>query len=506
MVFSIYADTGGTNLLWTETQPAVVVEKGVFNVLLGSVDSIPYSVFDGSTRYLGVKVGDDPEITPRKPIVSVAYAYRAGLASDNDWDIIGDVLFTHGAWGIARYGNVLYGNADSTHVNLGVACTTGASGQNYKHCTIAGGIGNLTVDGATVGGGWINKATGNSATIGGGGTNTASGEYATIGGGYGHTANGYATTVGGGYQNASGNYAFVGGGYQNQASGQYSTVGGGNNNTTTNFWATVGGGHHNTGGYEATVGGGDNNTSGYEATVGGGHRNTASGGGATIAGGDNNTASGNRATVGGGLGNTASGYTATVGGGVLNIAGGDYATVPGGCVDTAAGAFSFAAGSYVNLTSDADYSFAFGSNFTSSTPHAVIFYDASSPIKVGVQVTAPTHYIDVVGGAYCNGSQWVDASSKMYKKDIQSLAPEEYQDILKKLAQTEVVRYRYKSENNGELHIGVIAENAPEEMVDAERIGIPTGDAIGFLMAALKAQQEEIEALKAKLKELESNR
>jgi hypothetical protein len=78
MVFSIYADSGGTNLLWTETQPAVIVEKGVFNVLLGSVDSIPYSVFDGSIGYLGVKVGEDPEITPRKKMVSVAYAYRAG--------------------------------------------------------------------------------------------------------------------------------------------------------------------------------------------------------------------------------------------------------------------------------------------------------------------------------------------------------------------------------------------------------------------------------------------
>jgi hypothetical protein len=79
MVFTIYADTGGTNLLWAESQSAVIVEKGVFNVLLGSVDSIPYSVFDGSIRYLGVKVEHDPEITPRKPIVSVAYAYRANV-------------------------------------------------------------------------------------------------------------------------------------------------------------------------------------------------------------------------------------------------------------------------------------------------------------------------------------------------------------------------------------------------------------------------------------------
>jgi len=100
MVFTIYSDTGGTNLLWTETQSAVVVEKGVFNVLLGSVDSIPYSVFDGSIRYLGVKVGDDPEITPRKPMVSVAYAFHSGIADtayfsmpDADWVIVEDTIY-----------------------------------------------------------------------------------------------------------------------------------------------------------------------------------------------------------------------------------------------------------------------------------------------------------------------------------------------------------------------------------------------------------------------------
>jgi hypothetical protein len=77
VVFTIYADEAGTTPLWTETQPTVEILKGVFNVLLGSVDSIPYSVFDGSTRYLGVKVGTDPEITPRQPMVSVGDAYKS---------------------------------------------------------------------------------------------------------------------------------------------------------------------------------------------------------------------------------------------------------------------------------------------------------------------------------------------------------------------------------------------------------------------------------------------
>jgi hypothetical protein len=105
MVFSIYPDSVGGTALWTETQSAVIVEKGVFNVLLGSVDSIPYSVFDGSTRYLGVKVGDDPEITPRKPMVSVAYAMRAGSSTPADYSVsqaklktaIGEVSYTGGS-------------------------------------------------------------------------------------------------------------------------------------------------------------------------------------------------------------------------------------------------------------------------------------------------------------------------------------------------------------------------------------------------------------------------
>ncbi len=80
MVFSIYADSAGTILKWTETQGAVIVEKGIFNVLLGNVNPIPDTVFNGDIRYLGVKVGGDPEITPRKSIVSVAYAFKSSSA------------------------------------------------------------------------------------------------------------------------------------------------------------------------------------------------------------------------------------------------------------------------------------------------------------------------------------------------------------------------------------------------------------------------------------------
>ncbi len=74
--FRIYNSASGGTALWTETQ-TVAVNNGLFNVLLGSITPIPFSVFDGGDKYLALKVGSDAEMTPRKRLVSVGYAYTA---------------------------------------------------------------------------------------------------------------------------------------------------------------------------------------------------------------------------------------------------------------------------------------------------------------------------------------------------------------------------------------------------------------------------------------------
>ena len=79
MVFSIYENEPDVSPAWAETL-VVQVEKGIFSVLLGNVYPIPPALFDGTVQYLGVKAGTDPEMTPRKEIVSVAYAYRSAMA------------------------------------------------------------------------------------------------------------------------------------------------------------------------------------------------------------------------------------------------------------------------------------------------------------------------------------------------------------------------------------------------------------------------------------------
>jgi hypothetical protein len=325
IIFRIYDDTTGGAQKWTETHSGVPVTNGLFNVILGS--DVPIDTLSFSQQYwLEVQVDDDT--MPRLRFTSVGYAYRAQRADTADYALGGGggsgspwifsitdggdtTITTGGRWGIARYGNVLYGNKDSTHVNLGVACTTGTSGTNHRFCTVGGGKGN-----------------------------TASGRYATVGGGYSSTADTSYATVGGGYHNiASGFVAIVGGGYYNTASGSHATVAGGTGNTASGYTATVGGGSSNSA---------DTNY----ATVGGGYHNTASGCHATVGGGSGNTADTNHATVGGGKGNTASGYSATVGGGYNNTASGDYSFAAGRRAKANhSGAFVWADGSGTDFAS-----------------------------------------------------------------------------------------------------------------------------------------------------------
>ena len=85
--FAIYSVATLGTPLWSETQN-VPVTNGHFNILLGSVDPsnnlLPYSLFDGSDRYLRVKVGTDAEMTPRKRIVSVSDAFKSYNADKVD--------------------------------------------------------------------------------------------------------------------------------------------------------------------------------------------------------------------------------------------------------------------------------------------------------------------------------------------------------------------------------------------------------------------------------------
>ncbi|WP_263429432.1 collagen-like protein [Nannocystis pusilla] len=77
LTFRIYDAEVDGNEIWSETI-SIDFDEGFFSVRLGEQLALDENVFDGSTRWLGITVGADPEMTPRAAIASVPYAMFAG--------------------------------------------------------------------------------------------------------------------------------------------------------------------------------------------------------------------------------------------------------------------------------------------------------------------------------------------------------------------------------------------------------------------------------------------
>lgn len=75
MTFRLYNAASGGTLLYTEAQPSVAVSNGAFNAVIGSVTPIalPFDV----PYWLAVTINADGEMSPRQPLASSPYAFRA---------------------------------------------------------------------------------------------------------------------------------------------------------------------------------------------------------------------------------------------------------------------------------------------------------------------------------------------------------------------------------------------------------------------------------------------
>jgi hypothetical protein len=125
--------------------------------------------------------------------------------------------------------------------------------------------------------------------------------------------------------------------------------------------------------------------------------------------------------------------------------------------------------------------------------------------RVGVGTSSPGYAFQVGtngDGTEARANAWNLLSSRKYKSDITPLKENEYSDILKQLVQTDVVRYRFYQDENETEHLGLIAEDAPRDIVTRDGEALSLSDYCAFLLAATKAQQEEIEALKAEVRQL----
>ena len=87
VTFFIYDSKTEGNLLWSQTQH-IEVHNGFYNVILGG-GAFPKPInlpFD-EQYYLGIKVGDDPEMTPRQMLASAPYALNH-QSTKHCWDML----------------------------------------------------------------------------------------------------------------------------------------------------------------------------------------------------------------------------------------------------------------------------------------------------------------------------------------------------------------------------------------------------------------------------------
>jgi hypothetical protein len=195
----------------------------------------------------------------------------------------------------------------------------------------------------------------------------------------------------------------IGGGTSNTVFGSRATIAGGQSNYVFADYAFVGGGTYDTvtGTCAVACGGYRNEASDSYSLVVGGRDNSARSLGAMVVGGSYNSADSSHAVVVGGGNNHARGDFAAVLAGEMHIALGKYSVIPGGYDCETRGDFSFAYGDFVYTTGD--YNFAFGKGISSSTDNAVIFDTDVGTMKLGINTSAPSNALDVVGDIYCTG-------------------------------------------------------------------------------------------------------
>jgi hypothetical protein len=329
MIFTIYdaADAGVSK--WSETHLSVVVTDGLFNVILGSENDLPDTVFAGAERYLGITVGDDTELSPRTRLVSTGYAHRVSSIDGAEAGVLSGIVEIGPA--AAKDGRV----ADPALVVRG----------NEADSVVISPVDDITLSGTNDAGDQtiLIMSNANGASVLVTATDVAKGTVRTVEIAPGDSIALAATEANGDQvvlitADPSGGAVYVTA--TDAAKLDPNTVTGSVTINKDGIFIV--------------------NETGSDTTIAITSDGSIESDG-QLATGENNTASGDSSSISGGYNNTATGIAATVGGGGDNQAIGDFSVVGGGLNNAAQGAFSAILGGEGNtIDFDGHYSFLFG--------------------------------------------------------------------------------------------------------------------------------------------------
>jgi hypothetical protein len=119
---------------------------------------------------------------------------------------------------------------------------------------------------------------------------------------------------------------------------------------------------------------------------------------------------------------------------------------------------------------------------------------------VGVGVD-PTHAVDVAGGAYCDGTNWVNASDANVKENFQPINGSE---LLAQIDQLAISKWNYKGNTDME-HIGPTAQDFQAAFgVGSDGKSISTIDPAGIALAATKELSARLNKKTERIDQLEN--
>ena len=137
-----------------------------------------------------------------------------------------------------------------------------------------------------------------------------------------------------------------------------------------------------------------------------------------------------------------------------------------------------------------------------STGH--ISMAVATSTNVGIGTTTPEYKLHVIGDVAA--TSFVNISTGELKTDISYLNEQDDSDILDKINALQVAKYRYTVEDpQNPLRLGLIAEEAPAEVLSIEGKGVDIYKLATFTLAGVQALAENVNKLELRVAALESS-
>ena len=143
-------------------------------------------------------------------------------------------------------------------------------------------------------------------------------------------------------------------------------------------------------------------------------------------------------------------------------------------------------------TTASDGGFAISKQATGAQELVLINPTTNDPTKVELYLSS--------GASNVNG-QWVNASSRSYKKNIHELSGD---DAMQAMRGLKSVKYQFKSDNSNEQMIGFIAEDVPELLATKDRRTVDPLRIVSVLAKAVQVQDEALLSKDKKIADMES--